>query len=145
MPAPPITDIDHIGIRVSDRDIAKTFYEALGFTETAYFRDGQANEMVNASGLRINLILNGAKQPQRHNILLDAPVKYCGYTHAAFVVPSLSTLQQWLAQHGIAITEGPVRYGQRRITLFIRDPDGNVLEFNELLNPTDQENPHETV
>jgi extradiol dioxygenase family protein len=30
------------------------------------------------------------------------------------------------------ITEGPVDWGRRR-TCFIRDPDGNVLEFNELV------------
>jgi hypothetical protein len=34
--------------------------------------------------------------------------------------------------HGnIAITEGPVDCG-RRITCFLRDPDSNVLEFNDL-------------
>lgn len=132
---PMIQQIDHVGIRVSDRDIAKSFYESLGFAETAYFRDGQANEMVNASGLRINLIFNGAKHPQQHNLLLDEPVKYCGYTHTAFVVDSLAALQQWLTQQKIRITEGPVAFGNRRITLFIRDPDGNVLEFNELLSP----------
>jgi hypothetical protein len=31
----------------------------------------------------------------------------------------------------IAITEGPVDWG-RRITCFLRDPDSDVLEFNEL-------------
>ena len=33
----------------------------------------------------------------------------------------------------IAITEGPIEIGGRRLTLFIRDPDRNVLEFNQLL------------
>ena len=31
----------------------------------------------------------------------------------------------------VPITEGPVDWG-RRLTCFLRDPDGNVLEFNEL-------------
>jgi catechol 2,3-dioxygenase-like lactoylglutathione lyase family enzyme len=38
-----------------------------------------------------------------------------------------------LDQQGIAITEGPHPIGPRRIALFIRDPDGNVLEFNQLI------------
>ena len=32
----------------------------------------------------------------------------------------------------VAITEGPHDWG-RRLTCFLRDPDGNVLEFNELV------------
>jgi extradiol dioxygenase family protein len=37
----------------------------------------------------------------------------------------------WAAREGVTITEGPVDWG-RRLTCFLRDPDGNVLEFNEL-------------
>jgi hypothetical protein len=37
----------------------------------------------------------------------------------------------WAARSGVRITEGPVDW-QRRLTCFLRDPDGNVLEFNEL-------------
>jgi len=33
----------------------------------------------------------------------------------------------------VVITEGPHPIGPRRIALFIRDPDGNVLEFNQLI------------
>ena len=89
--------------------------------------------MQTASGVRINLIMNGAKRPQNKNILLDEPIKYPGITHLAFVVNNLSELQAWLQANKIAITEGPVQLSPRRITLFIRDPDGNVLEFNQLI------------
>ena len=37
----------------------------------------------------------------------------------------------WAEREGVTITEGPVDWG-RRLTCFLRDPDGNVLEFNEL-------------
>lgn len=56
----PVTGIDHVGIRVSDRERSIAFYERLGFVQTAYFRDRQANEMETAAGVRINLISNGA-------------------------------------------------------------------------------------
>jgi catechol 2,3-dioxygenase-like lactoylglutathione lyase family enzyme len=128
-----ISSFDHIGIRVTDRDIAKAFYEKLGFVETDYFQADQANEMETDSGVRINLIMNGAKRPQNKNILLDEPIKYPGITHLALVVDDLDQLQAWLRSNKIAITEGPVQLSPRRITLFIRDPDGNVLEFNQLL------------
>ncbi len=128
-----ILSIDHIGIRITNRDVSRAFYAQFGFVETDYFQADQANEMQTASGVRINLIMNGAKRPQNKNILLDEPIKYPGITHLAFVVNNLSELQSWLQANKIAITEGPVQLSPRRITLFIRDPDGNVLEFNQLI------------
>ncbi len=128
---------DHVGIRVSDRRRAVAFYEALGFVEQQRFPALEANEMCTASDVRINLIFNGARQRGAHNRLLDDPVKLPGFTHPAFVVDDLAALQGWLHTQGIPITEGPKRIGPRRIALFIRDPDGNVLEFNQLCPATD--------
>lgn len=124
---------DHVGIRVTDRDVAIEFYERLGFKQTDYFRNHQANEMESSDGVRINLIFNGAKRPSNKNVLLDELVKLPGITHPAFIVDDLAALQLWLEQSGIKITEGPEKIGPRRIALFIRDPDGNVLEFDQLL------------
>ncbi|WP_226687604.1 VOC family protein [Stutzerimonas stutzeri] len=124
---------DHIGIRVSDRPRAMAFYQALGFVESASFPLFEANEMLSPDGVRINLIFNGARAPAAHNVLLDAPIKRPGMTHPAFIVDDLAALQRWLGEAGIAITEGPHPIGPRRIALFIRDPDGNVLEFNQLI------------
>jgi lactoylglutathione lyase len=128
-----ILSVDHIGIRVTDRDVSRAFYAQFGFVETDYFQVDQANEMETASGVRINLIMNGAKRENNKNILLDEPIKYAGITHLALVVKDLTELQKWLQANKIPITEGPKQFSPRRITLFIRDPDGNVLEFNELL------------
>ena len=124
---------DHVGIRVTDRNVSRAFYEKLGFVETTYLADEQANEMETASGVRVNLILNGAKRPDNKNILIDEPIKYPGFTHSAFVVDDIEKLQTWLQANKIAIIEGPTQFMPRRITLFIRDPDGNVIEFNQLL------------
>ncbi|WNW09998.1 VOC family protein [Pseudomonas sp. DTU_2021_1001937_2_SI_NGA_ILE_001] len=124
---------DHIGIRVSNRTRALAFYQALGFVESASFPEHEANEMLSADGVRINLIFNGARLPDAHNVLLDAAVKLPGITHPAFIVDDLQRLQDWLGEQGIRVTQGPHRIGPRRIALFIRDPDGNVLEFNQLI------------
>ena len=128
-----ILSYDHIGIRVTNRDVSRAFYQKLGFVETEYLASEQANEMETASGMRINLIMNGAKRPNNANILQDEPIKYAGLTHAAFVVDDIEKLQAWLQANEIPITEGPRQFVPRRITLFIRDPDGNVLEFNQLV------------
>ena len=131
--AAQILSVDHVGIRITDRDVARAFYEKFGFVETDFFQADQANEMETPSGVRINLIMNGSKRSQNKNILLDEPIKYPGITHLALVVDDLRKLQTWLQANEIAITEGPVQLSPRRITLFIRDPDGNVIEFNQLI------------
>jgi len=134
MPA-AIQSFDHVGIRVSDRQQSMAFYQRLGFVETHYFAAYEANEMVANHGLyevRINLIFNGARQPQASNVLLDEPLKRPGITHPAFVVDDLYAMRAWLVEEGITITEDIHPIGPRRVALFIRDPDGNVLEFNQL-------------
>lgn len=129
-----ITGWDHVGIRVSDRARSIAFYEALGFVESVTFPAFEANEMLTADGVRINLIFNGARRRDARNVLQDEPIKLPGLTHLAVVVDDLASLVQWLDERGIPITEGPEPIGPRRIALFIRDPDGNVIEFNQLID-----------
>ena len=126
------TAYEHVGIRVSNPELARRFYERLGFREEIRF-DDYANEMATPAGVRINLIFNGTARADVRNVLQDEPMKWPGVTHVAFVVDDLDALVNWLNEAGIAITEGPEPIGPRRVGLFIRDPDGNVLEFNQLL------------
>ena len=127
--------LDHVGIRVTNLDVAERFYAKFGFV-----RDPEEDApevaacgLVHPTGLRIHLIYNGEPAGEG-NVLLDVAVKRPGYTHAAFVIDSMDELVRWLEQEGIWISEGPIRLGHdRRITCFIRDPDLNVIEFNEML------------
>lgn len=127
-----ILSYEHVGIRVSNRDAAVDFYEKLGFHERVYLREEQANEMVNDSGVMINLIFNGVSREKNRNVLMDEPLKYTGVTHPAFIVDNLDAMVCLCKQHNIKITEGPEDIGERRKAFFIRDPDGTVLEFDEL-------------
>lgn len=130
--------LDHIGIRVTDLAIAEAFYAKLGFTRDPEEFDPAARAcgLVHPTGLRIHLIYNG-EPAKEGNVLLDAPIKRPGYTHAAFIVDSMEKLVAWLAQENISISEGPIVMGHgRRNVCFIRDPDLNVLEFNEILSAT---------
>lgn len=126
-----VTAYEHVGIRVTDRARAVAFYEKLGWREELDLPDFQANEMVNAAGIHINLIFNGVATG-RGNLLQDDPLKHPGVTHAAFVVDSLDSLLAVCARENIRITEGPLMIGARRRVCFLRDPDGTVLEFNEI-------------
>ena len=122
---------DHVGIRVTDRARSLAFYGRLGFAIDPEFTDERVAEIVAPGGTRINLIFNGVGREQCGNILLDEDTKWPGVTHAAFIVDRLDDVVGFASEEGIPITEGPVDWG-RRITCFLRDPDGNVLEFNEL-------------
>ncbi len=128
-----VTAYEHVGIRVSDRIRSTKFYEALGWREEIDLPEHCANEMTNDAGVYINLIFNGVARDEARNVLQDEDVKHPGMTHAAFVVDDLEGLMAKLADEGIPISDGPHIYSDRRRLIFVRDPDGNVLEFNELL------------
>lgn len=125
-----ITRINHLGIRVYDLAISRAFYEQLGFV----FIVGPVGPepvaiMEHPSGININFILNAAK-PTVKNVLMDEAVKYAGYTHTALEVNDMDAVVAQLTALDIKITEGPVVF-PTGISLFIRDPDLNVVEFHQ--------------
>jgi catechol 2,3-dioxygenase-like lactoylglutathione lyase family enzyme len=135
-----ISDFDHVGVRVTDLATAQEFYGRLGFhpDPNEDSPSGRALGLLNSAGLRIHLIYNG-EPSEAGNVLMDVPRKWPGYTHAAFVVDDFDALVEWLNREGVGITQGPSVYGQgRRKVCFIRDPDLNVIEFNELLAPAER-------
>ncbi len=126
-----ITGINHIGIRVADLELARTFYEKLGFV----FIVGPIGPepvaiMEHPSGVNINFILN-ADSGVTENILMDSSKKYPGYTHMALEITDIKSIQQSLEKLGIAITEGPIILPDQSSMLFIRDQDRNVIEFHQ--------------
>jgi len=125
-----ILDYEHVGIRVSDKRRAQSFYEGMGFRLVGDHPDHEALILTNAAGITINLIYNAVARER--NILMDEAEKYPGITHPAFVVSSLDDTMSVLRERGITVTEGPLVVDKRRIC-FVRDPDGNVLEFDETL------------
>ena len=128
---------DHVGIRVADAARSIQFYRALGFALDEAHSHERVAEMVSPSGVRLALIFNGVPSPDGKNVLLDVVPKRPGYTHAAFVVEAIAEVLAWADENDVVITEGPVDWG-RRLTCFLRDPDGNVLEFNEILHEARQ-------
>ncbi|NKB61023.1 MAG: VOC family protein [Gammaproteobacteria bacterium] len=125
-----IIKIDHIGIRVKEKERAIGFYGKLGFNLVADtgFEKGHPIMMEHPSGVVLNL-LGPSTEEKDENILMDTNRKHAGYTHMALKVESLSDLEAFLQDNEIEITG---RFSFKDMSaLFVRDPDRNVIEFDE--------------
>ena len=123
-----IEKVDHIGIRIGDREKSVAFYQLLGFELVADggFDNGHPLVMLHPSGININL-LGPATARQGENVLMDEEAKYPGITHLAVKVRDAEATEAFVTEHGVAITGRREFRGTR--TIFIRDPDRNVLEL----------------
>ena len=125
-----IERVDHIGIRVRDLDRAMSFYRVLGF-ELLHQATGDDVAIIrNENSVELNLIFNANAGEPNTNVLMDAPDKYPGYTHMALRVKSIPATIAALEANDIAITQGPVSFGESgHVSVFVRDPDRNVIEL----------------
>jgi len=124
-----IEKVDHLGIRVMDADRAMAFYALLGFGDPYKVTDDDVTIIRNKYGVEINLITNGSNNNGGKNILMDVTDKFPGYTHVALRVASVADTIKTLEEHNIAITGGPVDFGDGNLSIFVRDPDRNVIEL----------------
>lgn len=123
-----IETIDHVGIRVGDRDTSVAFYQLLGFELVADggFDQGHPLVMLHPSGVNLNL-LGPATDKAGTNVLMDEEPKYPGITHIALKMKDAEATEDFVTRHDIAITGRRNFRGTK--TIFIRDPDRNVLEL----------------
>ena len=124
-----IESVNHIGIRIRDKDTSTRFYEVLGFElkGDAGFEDGHPIIMKHPSGVVLNL-LGPTNVDENNNILMDVGEKYTGITHVALTVESLEEAKIFLVDKAIKIT-GSFSFGNMS-AIFIRDPDRNVIELD---------------
>ena len=126
-----IIGINHVGLRVRSLEVSRAFYEQLGFE----FIVGPIGPepvavMLHPSGVNINFILNASPNASDKNILVDVPEKHTGYTHIALEIDDLEAVKHQLAELEIPITE-TVELPDGAIFIFVRDPDGNVIELHK--------------
>ena len=134
-----IETVDHLGIRVADKARSLTFYAQLGF-ELVHESDFDAVVIIkNRVGVELNLIVNGVDRTGGKNILMDVPEKHPGYTHVAFRVTDMNSTIRALKNAETVITQGPVTFGDGHVSVFIRDPDRNVIELRARLAPGEAE------
>ena len=126
-----ILKVDHIGIRIRDKQRSITFYKSLGFAllNDAGFEQGHPIMMRSESGVVLNLLGPSDDRAEPVNILMDVEDNHSGYTHMALRVDSVDAAEAHFASLGYAITGRFEFKGMRAI--FIRDPDRNVIEFDE--------------
>lgn len=131
-----IAGINHIGIRIRDRERSQAFYELLGFVlkQDTGFEKGHPIVMRHDSGVVLNL-LGPSSTSKVENILMDVDEKYTGITHFALTVTTLIEAREFMERNDIAIT-GSFSFGGMS-AIFVRDPDRNVIE----LDAYDQQGP----
>jgi lactoylglutathione lyase len=84
----------------------------------------------NEHGVELNLVFNANAGDPATNILMDVRDKFPGYTHIALRVASIPETVAALNENGIPIAQGPVSFGESgQISVFVRDPDRNVIEL----------------
>jgi lactoylglutathione lyase len=125
-----IERVDHIGIRPRNLDRALNFYRVLGFNLLRRAEGDDVAIIRNENGVELNLVFNANAGDPSANVLMDAPDKYPGYTHIALRVASIPSAIAALKANDIAITQGPVSFGDSgQVSVFIRDPDHNVVKL----------------
>jgi catechol 2,3-dioxygenase-like lactoylglutathione lyase family enzyme len=122
--------LDHLVLTVADVEASVVFYERLGMRREVF---GEGRVALRFGTQKLNLHAAGAE------IAPHARQPAPGSADLCFLVEgSLEDLGSELAAAGIQIEVGPVErtgaQGPIR-SLYLRDPDGNLVELSEPLTP----------
>ena len=126
--------IDHVAMPTANAERLIAFYKKLGFdiNDEAEWRAGTANIFsIQIGDSKINV------HPERYMANLRGPTAVPGCMDMCFVWNgTVEECQEMLAGAGVEVIQGPVaRKGGRdrgaapSLSLYARDPDGNLLEW----------------
>ena len=125
--------LDHIAVGVSNLDAAIDFYEQKIGLKFLFKKvdeaHGEAFAYLEMKGARLELLqpLRLAKRP--------AADKQSFCPHLAFVSDDIQDTQQRLQEKQVTLLKGPMEIPGMVRWLYAADPDGNVLEFVQWLQP----------
>src|SRR5690348_2444246 len=144
----PVLTLDHVSITVSDLDRSLTFYrDLLGLREIERHRlDGEGiSTMAGKDGVVLQVVRLAAAQTP--GILLDlqqyvappgsvsdAQLGDVGHSHVCFGIDDIDDACAELRARGTELVSEPVSFELESGVLkvvFLKDPDGNVLELVE--------------
>ena len=117
--------LDHLVLTVASIPAGSAFYSGLGFQPVTF---GDGRTALAFGDQKINL--HQADRTLEPKALSPTP----GPADLCFVVGSLKDAMDRIATAGFAVEEGTVtRTGAIGpiISVYVRDPDGNLLEFSE--------------
>jgi lactoylglutathione lyase len=125
--------LDHVAVPVDDMQAMLAFYRALGFTVD----DAHAPILYSVSQGDMKINLHSQRLWQSPKFDLRGPTAQPGCGDVCMVWDSTeAALVELLGEAGAEVIEGPVeRVGGRATgtatgtSRYVRDPDGNLLEF----------------
>lgn len=138
-----IRRVSHIGVCVSDMERSERFYcDVLGFVRTSELRvAGEPSDTllqlrgvelhavyIERDGFRLELLRYGA--PRSPETAPKRSMNDLGFTHLSLQVDGIDAEVERLEKLGIAIERATlVGVGGQNVAVFVRDPDGLLIEL----------------
>ncbi len=147
-----IVGIHHTAISVKNMDRSLAFYRDLLGMELLSDQSWEGSPESNPKPEKIMNLKNPAarqailkcgnshielfefKHPEPAPMAEDRPVHDHGYTHFSLDVKDVDDEYERLSKAGVKFHCPPINLGPRCRTTYGRDPEGNVIEFQELFD-----------
>ena len=127
-----IRSLDHLVLMVSDIAATVQFYESLGMRQEVF---GDGRVALRFGNQKLNLHEAGAEFTPHAAIPAPGSADLC-----FLVADDLDQVAKLLSERGIPVELGPVaRTGATSalVSLYVRDPDGNLVELSRPVEPGD--------
>ena len=128
--------IDHVAVRVSDLDIAASFYTEKLELKLLFKKTDEAHHeafcFLELEGANLELLqsLDDRNRPKHFS---PPPVCEPFCPHFAIATDNLDSLLAKLKGEGVPIVKGPMEIADKVKWAYIQDPDNNIIEFVQWL------------